>query len=110
MLGQRVILLDGKFIGAVRNVPPKGSFLSGYADRSPYQKTELTPKEKAICDTIGPVLAQKGLFFAGVDLIGEKLIEINVTSPSGLIPLKTLYNIDADKIFWDLLQEKLSKL
>ncbi len=107
---KRVIMIGGEVIATMKNVPPQGSILSGYSDRSPYQITELTPGQKKICDTIGPFMAKAGLFLAGVDLIGDYLIEINVTSPSGLIPIQQLYNKNAAEIFWNMAQNQLVKL
>lgn len=100
---KRVVVVDGQVLGAFRQVPPRGSILSGYSDRSPYQKTDLTSGETAIMAELAAFLKTQDLFFAGVDLIGEKLIEVNVTSPSGLIPFETIYNIPAAKIFWQRL-------
>ncbi|TAH35777.1 MAG: glutathione synthase [Alphaproteobacteria bacterium] len=107
---KRVIMINGEVIATMKNVPPKGSILSGYSDRSPYQVTELTPAQKKICDTIGPFMAKAGLFLAGIDLIGDYLIEINVTSPSGLIPIEQLYNKNAVEIFWNMAENQLVKL
>ena len=71
-------------------------FLANLAQGGTAQKTELTAREQEICDALGPVLRAQGLHFAGLDVIGDYLIEVNVTSPTGLASINALYNLTGD--------------
>jgi len=98
---KRLILLDGELIGGYRRVPPQGEVRSNQLMGGTAEWCELSARDREICKALGPRLRELGLFFVGIDVIGEYLIEINVTSPTGLVPLKELNGINGEEIFWD---------
>jgi glutathione synthase len=81
---KRVLLVDGEVIGGILRVHAEGSDINNLDAGGTAHPTELTKKEGEICQTLKPTLKKMGLFFVGIDFIGEKLMEINVTSPTGL--------------------------
>lgn len=91
---KRVLLLDGKLLGAIRRVPRADDIRANIHVGGRVEHTELTPAEHVLVETIGPQLAKLGLYFVGLDLIAEKLIEVNVTSPTGVQQLGRLTNTD----------------
>ncbi len=103
---KRVILFDGVPVGCINRVPKKGSFKANLHLGGSAKITTLTKKEKEICQTIKKYLIENKLFFVGIDIIDEKLTEINVTSPTGLVQINQLYNTKIEKLFWDLLIKK----
>jgi glutathione synthase len=70
------------------------------------KETELTPREREICKTLGPKLRERGLLFVGIDVIGGMLTEINVTSPTGIRAVKNLGGPDAAALVWDKIEQK----
>ena len=103
---KRVILLDGDPVGCINRVPNKGSFRANLHLGGVAKKTKLTYNEKKICEIIKPSLKKNGFFFTGIDIIDEKLTEINVTSPTGLTQINELYNTNIEEKFWDKLINK----
>ena len=104
---KRVILIDGEAVGCINRIPLEGDFranlhLGGYGE-----KTELTHKEKKICKNIKNSLKKNGFFFVGIDIINEKLTEINVTSPTGIVQINEINNTILEDIFWDKAIEKI---
>jgi glutathione synthase len=91
---KRVLLLDGKLLGAIRRVPREDDIRANIHVGGRVEATDLTPVEHRMVDAIGPKLVAAGLFFVGLDLIAEKLIEVNVTSPTGIQQLGRLTNSD----------------
>ena len=88
---KRIILVDGEFAGAVNRVPARGrSALQHGARRRGAGDRTLTPREREICDTLGPALRERGLLFVGIDVIDGNLTEINVTSPTGIRAIQRL--------------------
>ncbi len=81
---KRVLLLDGKPLGAILRVPREDDVRANIHAGGQVHATDLTPKERALVEAVGPKLREYGLWFVGLDLIGEKLIEVNVTSPTGI--------------------------
>lgn len=81
---KRVLLLDGKPLGAILRVPREDDVRANIHAGGQVHATDLTPKELALVEAVGPKLREHGLWFVGLDLIGEKLIEVNVTSPTGI--------------------------
>ncbi|HVU02746.1 MAG TPA: glutathione synthase [Polyangiaceae bacterium] len=81
---KRVLLLDGKPLGAILRVPRADDLRANIHVGGTVQPTELSVGEQELVNAVGPKLAAAGLFFVGLDLIGEKLIEVNVTSPTGI--------------------------
>lgn len=88
---KRVLLLDGEILGAVRRLPPAGSFLSNVNAGGRCVACELTESDRAICDRVGPWLADRGIILAGVDIVGSHVLEINITSPSCLREMNEIY-------------------
>ena len=81
---KRIILIDGEAVGAINRIPSEGEARSNMHVGGKAVATELTPRDQEICRIIGPVLKQRGLLFVGIDVIGDYLTEINVTSPTGI--------------------------
>ena len=97
---KRILLVDGEAVGAINRVPQKGQIRSNMAVGGKPEPVELTARDREICETIGPELKARGLLFVGIDVIGEHLTEINVTSPTGAVSLKTFTGIDATEPLW----------
>lgn len=81
---KRIILLNGKPIGAVNRIPTGNEFRGNMAVGGRVAPTEITEQEQKICASVGPKLQQDGLYFVGIDVIGGYLTEVNVTSPTGI--------------------------
>jgi glutathione synthase len=105
---KRIILVDGEARGAVNRVPAAHDIRSNMARGGAAKGTELTEKEQLICSTIGPALRRRGLLFAGIDVIGDYLTEINVTSPTGIRAIKKLGGPDLAVAIWDAIEAKLA--
>ena len=99
---KRVFIIKGKIVGAISRVPKKGSILSNMSKGAKAKLTKLTSKEMKISKVVGKLLLKNDIYFAGVDLVQEKLIgDINVTSPTGLTAYKDLTGINLAKLFWN---------
>jgi glutathione synthase len=103
---KRIILVDGAALGAVNRVPAENDIRSNMVRGGAAVATELTPGERRICETIGPELARRGLLFVGIDVIGDRLTEINVTSPTGIRAIKKLGGPDLAVAIWDAIEAK----
>jgi glutathione synthase len=103
---KRVILIDGEAAGAINRVPQPGEARSNMHVGGKAEKAELTPDDRRICETIGPVLRARGLVLVGIDVIGGKLTEINVTSPTGVQELQRFSGIDCAALFWDAAERR----
>jgi glutathione synthase len=103
---KRVILVDGEFAGAINRVPAKGEARSNMHVGGKPEATTLSAREKHICDTIGPELRKRGLIFTGIDVIGDYLTEINVTSPTGILEVKRFGGHDIAKLIWDAIEKR----
>ena len=103
---KRVILVDGKVVGAVNRIPNDGEARSNFHAGGSAGKTELTPRDLEICAAIGPELQRRGLLFVGIDIIGDYLTEINVTSPTGIREIATLSGVDIAALTWDAIETK----
>jgi glutathione synthase len=99
---KRVLLLDGRALGAILRVPREDDVRANIHAGGTVKPTELTPTEANIVAVVGPRLAEQGLFFVGLDFIGEKLIEVNVTSPTGIQELARFAGrpVEQDVIRW----------
>ena len=104
---KRVILIDGKAIGAINRVPADGEARSNMHVGGTPEKCELTNRDLEICEIIGPTLKKQGLLFVGIDVIGSHLTEINVTSPTGIQELTRFNDINVAKIIWEAIESKL---
>jgi len=81
---KRILLLEGEVLGAVLRVPAEAETRANLHVGGRAERAEITDVDRAIVERIGPVLREEGLFFVGIDVIGDKLTEINVTSPTGV--------------------------
>ena len=98
---KRIILVNGKPVGAVSRVPKKNEIRSNIHVGGSAKKVSISMSDQVICDAIGPELKKRKLLFVGIDVIGQYLIEINVTSPTCIKEIKQLSNVDIAKIIWD---------
>ena len=103
---KRIILVDGEFAGAVNRVPAAGEARSNMHVGGRPEATALTPREKDICAALGPKLKERGLIFTGIDVIGNYLTEINVTSPTGIQEVKRFGGADIAALIWDAIEKK----
>lgn len=97
---KRIILVDGRPVGAINRVPQAGEARSNMHVGGRAEKVGLTPREHEICDRIGPVLRERGLLFTGIDVIDGWLTEINVTSPTGIQELERFDGTNAAEDIW----------
>jgi len=103
---KRIILVDGKPVGAINRVPAADETRSNMHVGGRPEAARLTPREHEICDAIGPELRRRGLIFVGIDVIGDYLTEINVTSPTGIREVKRFGGPDIAAMIWDVVEEK----
>jgi glutathione synthase len=103
---KRIILVDGEFAGAVNRVPAPDDLRSNMVRGGAPKATGLTPREREICARLGPALREHNLLFVGIDVIGDFLTEINVTSPTGIRAVKNLGGPDIAALIWDKIEAK----
>lgn len=103
---KRIILVDGHFAGAINRVPAQGEARSNMHVGGRPEPVEPTKRDLEICEIIGPELRKRGLIFTGIDVIGDYLTEINVTSPTGLREIKRFGGPDGAKLIWDAIEKK----
>jgi len=103
---KRIILVDGEFAGAVNRVPAPDDLRSNMVRGGAAAATDLSPREREICDRLGPSLRAKGLLFVGIDVIDGHLTEINVTSPTGIRAISRLGGPDVAAKIWDAIAAK----
>jgi len=103
---KRIILVDGEPIGAINRVPNKGETRSNMHVGGRPEACVLTQRDLEICETIGPILKERDLIFVGIDVIGDYLTEINVTSPTGLQELSRFNAINAAATVWDAIEAR----
>ncbi len=106
---KRIILVDGIAMGAINRVPAAGEARSNMHVGGRPEPTKLTDREKEICAAIGPALRERGLIFVGIDVIGDYLTEINVTSPTGLQELARFDGVYLERAIWDAIEAKVSR-
>jgi glutathione synthase len=106
---KRIILVDGKAVGAINRVPLLTETRSNLHVGGTAKPTELTSRDREICERLGPELKRRGLLFAGIDVIGPYLTEINVTSPTGIRQVKDFGGVDIAAHIWDAIEEKAGK-
>ena len=104
---KRIVLVDGVALGAVNRVPAPNDLRSNMVRGGAAAATELTPREREICETIGPALRERGLLFVGIDVIDGFLTEINVTSPTGVRAIKRVGGPDLAIAIWDAIEKKI---
>ena len=103
---KRILLVDGEPVGAINRVPAEGAVRSNLHVGGTAVPVELTARDREICAAIGPTLRERGLIFVGIDVIGDFLTEINVTSPTGAQQLKRFTGVDAAALMWDVIETK----
>ncbi len=103
---KRIILVDGEFAGAINRVPAAGEARSNMHVGGRPEATTLSPREQEICAALGPELKARGLIFTGIDVIGNYLTEINVTSPTGIWEVKRFGGADIASLVWDAIEKK----
>jgi glutathione synthase len=103
---KRIILVDGEFAGAVNRVPAPDDLRSNMVRGGVPAATALSARERHICERLGPALRERGLLFVGIDVIGDYLTEINVTSPTGIRSVKNLGGPDIAAMIWDKIEAK----
>jgi glutathione synthase len=106
---KRIILIDGEAAGAVNRVPAANDIRSNMVRGGAGKPTDLSAREREICETIGPELKRRGLIFVGIDVIDGNLTEINVTCPTGLRAIKRLGGPDLAVPLWDAIEGKLAR-
>ena len=103
---KRIILVDGKAMGAINRIPVAGESRSNMHVGGHVEASALTKRDREICETIGPVLQERGLIFTGIDVIGDFLTEINVTSPTGLQEIARFNGVNLEKNIWDAIEAR----
>ena len=103
---KRIILVDGKAVGGIMRVPAKGEARANLHVGGTAVKSTLTKREQEICAAIGPELARRGMIFVGIDVIGDYLTEINVTSPTGIQQIDRFDGINISGLIWDAIEAR----
>jgi glutathione synthase len=104
---KRIILVDGKVAGAINRVPAAHDNRSNMHVGGVAEAATLTKREHEICEAMGPDLKKRGLIFTGIDVIGDWLTEINVTSPTGIRQVKRFGGADIATLIWDAIEGRL---
>ena len=104
---KRIILVDGNPVGAINRVPKAGEIRSNMHVGGKAEPAKLSQRDREICRAIGPTLKSKGQVFVGIDIIGDYLTEINVTSPTGIQELERFDNVNIEEMIWHAIEEKL---
>jgi glutathione synthase len=104
---KRIILIDGKLAGAINRVPAPDETRSNMHIGGTPKPVDLTPRDHEICERLGPELKKRGLIFVGIDVIGDYLTEINVTSPTGIREVKRFGGNDLAAMIWDVIEERV---
>ena len=103
---RRIILIDGEYAGSVARIPKQNSIKANFHAGGIARKTSLVRRDKEICMSLKTILKKEKLFFVGIDIIGDYLTEINVTSPTGIKQINALNNTSIERLFWDKLETK----
>ncbi len=104
---KRIILVDGVAAGAINRIPAEGEARSNLHVGGKAVASELTARDREICEIIGPELKRRGLVFVGIDVIGNYLTEINVTSPTGIQEIKRFGGADIAALIWDAIEARV---
>jgi glutathione synthase len=105
---KRILLIDGEpYPHALARIPPPGDNRGNLAVGAKAEGRELTERDRWICDRVGPVLKEKGIIFAGLDVIGDYLTEINVTSPTGIRELERFFGDNIAGLLFDAIEARL---
>ncbi|HEA69971.1 MAG TPA: hypothetical protein ENI07_24645 [Desulfobacterales bacterium] len=106
----RILMLNGEILGAMRRKPFKDEFRTNIHVGGQAFRHEITPKEKKICRAIKKALITDGLFFVGIDLIGDKLVEINCVSPGGIPRINRLNSVNLESKVIDFIERKVKQM
>ena len=106
---RRVILIDGEYAGSVSRIPQQNEIRANFHAGGKAIKASLVNRDQEICDRLKLYIKERGLIFVGIDIIGDFLIEINVTSPTGIQEINRLNNLSLEKDIWDSIEVKISK-
>lgn len=104
---KRIILVDGEPVGAINRVPAANDARSNMHVGGRAEHSELTPREREICEAIGPALKEQDFIFVGIDVIGDYMTEINVTSPTGIREVKKFSGTDIAALVWDAIEKRV---
>ena len=102
---KRIILINGEPVGAINRIPQKGEARSNMHVGGRAEAVELSVRDRAICAAVGPELRKRSLIFVGIDVIGDYLTEINVTSPTGIREMTRFTSLNIAGSFWDAVDE-----
>ncbi len=105
---KRIIIIDGEPVGAINRVPKPGETRSNMHVGGKAEKIGLTARDREICEAIGPLLREKGQIFVGIDVIGDYLTEINLTSPTGIQELERFDGTNVAAYIWDAIEARLA--
>jgi glutathione synthase len=105
---KRIVLVDGEFAGAVNRVPAENDLRSNMVRGGAAKMTDLSAREREICERLGPALRARGLLFVGIDVIDGHLTEINVTSPTGIRAIARVGGPDVAARVWNAIEAKRS--
>jgi len=105
-----VILLDGEPLGAILRVPAPGELRCNMAAGGHAEKTSITPRDREICRQLGPELSKRGLYLVGIDVIGEYLTEVNVTSPTGIVEVDSLQGSSIERAVIDFAERRARRI
>lgn len=103
---KRIILVDGEPVGAINRVPAEGEARSNMHVGGRAERSDLTAREQEICKAIGPALREQGLIFVGIDVIGDYMTEINVTSPTGIQEIDRYDGSNLSALIWDAIEKR----
>ena len=106
---KRILIIDGDLAGGFNRVPQKGETRSNMHVGGAAQPVELTEKDIAIAEELGPMLKERGQILVGIDVIAGRLTEINLTSPTGVHELKRFTGVDAAAMSWDAIERRLGR-
>ncbi len=104
---KRIVIIDDFIAPAMNRVPPQGEIRSNLRIGGEGRKIELTQKQRTIAERLVPELQKRGLLLVGLDMIGDFVTEINVTSPTGLRWINAAYDVKLEDVFWDKVEAKL---
>jgi glutathione synthase len=107
---KRIILIDGEPVGAINRVPKAGETRSNMHVGGKAEPAKLSQRDREICRSIGPILKNKGQVFVGIDVIGDYLTEINVTSPTGIQELEQFDKVNIAEMIWHAVEKKVGSL
>ena len=107
---KRIIIVDGKPVGAINRIPSENEARSNMHVGGRAEPCELTEGDKYICEKIGPTLKNRGLLFVGIDVIGDYLTEINVTSPTGIREIERFSKINIAELTWKIIEKNATRI